>query len=437
MIAGIPYPHKSRRLCWPRDLLHTLRRQGWDLALNASDDLGGSYAHYVQGLQRLIRHRAAATTWLMDKYDPDFLAVHFLETDQVQHRFWQFMEEEPRYDPGGPHTDAILRVFQEIDRAIAALIEAAGQEAMICVMSDHGAGPIRHQVWPNNWLIQNGYLALKPTPWVRLKQFIYRLGLSPAAIREAAPERLKLAILQFFERQKGRAIADREEDAADQIQRKGLVDRLTERLAIDFYDVDWAHTVAFSTGTTALGYIWLNVAGRQPQGIVQPGTDYVETREEIASTLHAWDAVGSVHYRTDLWHGAQLRHAPDLVIRWAAPTTDARYFQTRVSSPHLIKQVPNDYASHRPEGLFAFHGPHVQPGSCRADIIDLAPTLLWLLGQPVPAHMDGRVLKECFTLQRPIQSIDLPLEETAADLDLTEDDEAAIQEALRGLGYLD
>jgi predicted AlkP superfamily phosphohydrolase/phosphomutase len=370
--------------------------------------------------------------------NPDLLTVHFLETDQVQHRFWQFMAGEPRYDPSGPYTDAILRVFQEADRATASIIEAAGRDATVCVMSDHGAGPVRHQVWPNNWLIQNGYLALKPTYWVRLKQFYYRLGLSPAAIREAAPERLKLAILQFFERQKGRAIADQVEEASAQVQHKGLVDRLTERLSIDFYDVDWSRTLAFSTGTTSLGYVWLNVSGRQPQGIVQPGIDYVEMREEIASALSAWDAVENVVYGTDLWHGSQLLHAPDLVVHWAKPTTDARYFQTRISSPHLIKPVPNDYASHRPEGMFVFTGPNVRRGhACRAEIIDLTPTLLWLLRQPVPTAMDGRILDECFISSHPVQRVELDTEEPTSDLDLTRDDEEAIRETLRGLGYLD
>jgi len=438
VIAGIPYPGKSPHICYPPGLLDELCEHGWDLALNASDDLGGSYADYFAGLVRLTCARAEATAWLLRRYTPDFLAVHFLETDQVQHRFWQFMEGEPRHDPAGPHTDAILRLFQQTEQAMAHIIEAASQDAALCVMSDHGFGPTRHQVWLNNWLVQNGYLALKTSAQVRLKKLIYEMGLSPAAIREALPERLKLALLQFFERQKGRAIASEMETQTSRVKRRGFMDRLAERLTIGFHDVDWSRTRAFSTGTTAVGYVWLNLAGRDPQGIVGPGEDYTATRAEIATALRRWEPVGEVIFRENLWHGPQLARAPDLIVRWADPATDARYFQTRVSSHHLIKPVPNDYAGHRPEGMFVWYGPSVRPGlTVRADILDLAPTLLWLLDRPVPTNMGGRVMTECFALDRPVDRVEPPTEEKEDDLSLSESEEMAIRESLRGLGYLE
>jgi predicted AlkP superfamily phosphohydrolase/phosphomutase len=413
---------------------------GWDLSRNASDDLAGSYARYYAGLVDLVRARGEAAARLWEQLRPDFTAVHFLETDQVQHRFWQFMPGEPRHEPGGAHTEAILRLFQEAEAAMETLIAAAGPDTLLCLMSDHGFGPTRRQVWLNNWLLAQGYLALKPTAAVRLKQAVYRLGLSPSAIRERAPERLKLAILQFFERQKGRAIAsDLEDDDDDLVRRKGLVDRLAERLTIDFYDLDWPRTVAFSTGTTAVGYVYLNVRGRDPQGIVAPGEAYEQTRAEIMASLSRWEHVGQVLTREAVWHGPQLARAPDIVVRWADPATDARYFQTRFSSHLLAKAVPNDYASHRPEGLFLFHGPTVAGGRREeADILDLAPTFLWLLGQPVPSYMDGRVLSELFDLQRPVEVREAALVDGGPELPaLSEDEAAAIEENLRNLGYLE
>ncbi len=437
LIAGIPYPGGSLQLCHPSDLLRELAQQGWDLARNASDDLGGSYADYFAGLVELVKTRGEAVAWLLRQDQPAFTAVHFLETDQAQHRFWQFLPGEPRHEPDGPHTDAILRLYHVVEQAMAQILAAVDDDTILCVMSDHGFGPTRHQVWLNNWLHQNGFLALKAGAGVQLKQMLYRLGLSPAAIREAAPERLKLAILQFFERQKGRALAS-ELEAGGEVQKKGLLDRLTERLAIDFYDLDWSQTRAFSTGTTAVGYVWLNVAGRDPQGIVQPGEDYEQTRRQIAAALRQWDAVGEVLFREDLWQGAQLNEAPDIIVRWAKATTDARYFQTRFSSHHLIKPVPNDYASHRPEGMFVWHGPGVRQGlSLDADLLDLTPTFLWLLDQPVPTYMDGRILTNCFTLDHPIKTAEIPLPTAKSTGEMTPEDEEALKNTLRGLGYLE
>jgi predicted AlkP superfamily phosphohydrolase/phosphomutase len=437
LIAGIPYPGGSPQLCHPPNLLHELAERGWDLARNASDDLGGSYADYFDGLIDLVKTRGEAMAWLLQQDQPDFTAVHFLETDQAQHRFWQFMAGEPRHEADGPHTDAILRLYHVVEQAMAQILAAVDDGTILCVMSDHGFGPTRHQVWLNNWLHQNGFLALKPGVGVQFKQALYRLGLYPAAIREAAPERIKLAILQFFERQKGRALAS-ELETGGGVQKKGFLDRLTERLAIDFYDLDWSQTVAFSTGTTAVGYVWLNVAGRDPQGIVQPGEMYEQTRQQIAAALRQWDAVGEVLFREDVWQGAQLADAPDIIVRWAKDTTDARYFQTRFSSHHLIKPVLNDYASHRPEGMFVWHGAGVRAGlTVDADLLDLTPTFLWLLDQPVPTYMDGRILTDCFTLDHPIKTADIVPPTVKSTDQMTPEDEEALKNTLRGLGYLE
>lgn len=437
LIAGIPYPGGSPQLCHPPELLRELAARGWNLARNASDDLGGSYADYFAGLVDLVKTRGEAVAWLLQQDQPDFTAVHFLETDQAQHRFWQFMADEPRHDPNGPHRDAILRLYHVVEQTMAQILAAVDDDTILCVMSDHGFGPTRHQVWLNNWLHQNGFLTLKAGAGVRLKQLLYRLGLSPAAIREAAPERLKLAILQFFERQKGRALASQLE-AGGGVAKKGLLDRLTERLAIDFYDLDWSQTRAFSTGTTAVGYVWLNVAGRDPQGIVPPGELYEQTRQQIAAALRQWDAVGEVLFREQVWHGAQLNDAPDIIVRWAKATTDARYFQTRFSSHHLIKPVPNDYASHRPEGMFVWHGAGVRQGlPVNAHLLDLTPTILWLLDQPVPTYMDGRILTNCFTLDHPIKTADIAPPTAKTSQPMTPEDEEALINTLRGLGYME
>jgi hypothetical protein len=76
----------------------------------------------------------------------------------------------------------------------------------------------------------------------------------------------------------------------------------------------------------------------------------------------------------------------------------------------------------------------------QADILDLAPTLLWLLDQPVPTNMDGRVLSDCFTLERPVEMLELPADPAdngPGEFHLSESDEAAIMRSLQGLGYIE
>ena len=134
-----------------------------------------------------------------------------------------------------------------------------------------------------------------------------------------------------------------------------------------------------------------------------------------------------------------LDKAPDIVVRWAEPTTDARYFQTRLSSHHLIKPVPNDYAGHRLEGMYLFHGNDVAAGRrVNADILDLPATFLWLLEQPVPSYMDGNVLEDVVRLDRPVRYHEIPFSEAGSDgAALSPEEQAAIEENLRNLGYLE
>ena len=203
--------------------------------------------------------------------------------------------------------------------------------------------------------------------------------------------------------------------------------------------LDWSRTRAFSTGTTAVGYVYLNLEGRDPQGTVSAGREYERLREEIMAALAQWPAVGQAIPREKLWQGAMLDQAPDIVVRWAEPTTDARYFQTRLSSHHLIKPVPNDYASHRLEGMYLFHGNGVTPDRrVNADILDLPATFLWLLEQPVPAYMDGNVLEDVVRLKRPVLYDETPFSDISpGGTALSPEEQAAIEENLRNLGYLE
>lgn len=155
------------------------------------------------------------------------------------------------------------------------------------------------------------------------------------------------------------------------------------------------------------------------------------------AALRQWDVVGEVLAAEEVWSGHLLDGAPDIVIRWAEPTTDARYFQTRISSHHLSKPVPNDYASHRPDGMVLFAGEGVKNGAVDADILDLTPTFLWLLDQPVPTYMDGAVLQSHFVKAEEPTFVEMDVVNTAVSTQLSADEEEAIIDSLKGLGYME
>jgi len=73
-------------------------------------------------------------------------------------------------------------------------------------------------------------------------------------------------------------------------------------------------------------------------------------------------------------------------------------------------------------------------------LVDIAPTILHILGLPVPHEIDGRVITEAITEEvlgnNPVEYSDIPLQ-MGRDGAISREDEAAIVTQLRGMGYMD
>lgn len=165
--------------------------------------------------------------------------------------------------------------------------------------------------------------------------------------------------------------------------------------------IDWDRTRAAVESEYAHGWIRVNLRGREPRGIVARGTEHEALCDEIDEELRALtDAdsgeplVAEVARSRDLFPGPHLDELPDLLVRWA------HKHRIRAARHPKLGVVPEDgrdipTAEHTGEGFLVAAGPHVRAAAeVDADLVDVAPTLLYLLGAPVPQEMDGRVLEE-------------------------------------------
>jgi len=293
------------------------------------------------------------------------------------------------------------------------------------VLSDHGFGPAVHFLLVNNWLVQQGYLKLKRTPTSLVKRLAFKLGFTPLTAFRVA-NALGLGGL----RRKVRW------------QRGG---GWMKKLFLSLADVDWERTRAWAVGS--FGQIYVNVAGERPHGIVQPGKEYERLCAEIAAkALEMRDPasgepiVEQVYRRDELYRGQHLDRTPDLILR----TTGMRYLafgHADFGSNRLVEQVQGMSGHHRPNGVCMIHGPGVIAGSHLEDasILDLSPTVLWLMGQPVPSTFDGQELTCAFTEEwRAAHSLATVEQDTQRDADdqaYSIEDEEIIRERLMGLGY--
>ncbi|MEI6212003.1 MAG: alkaline phosphatase family protein [bacterium] len=166
--------------------------------------------------------------------------------------------------------------------------------------------------------------------------------------------------------------------------------------------VDWARTRAYSFG---LAGIYLNLQGREAQGIVAPGVAAQALKDEIAAKLAALadpatgqPVVRQVYDAARVYAGPYAGHAPDLVVGWrkeyrhswetAVGRTDGPVF---ADNPSLWS---GDHCVDREEvpGVL-FCSQRLELPARGAHLADLAPTILGLWRIPVPAYMDGEAMR--------------------------------------------
>jgi len=259
-------------------------------------------------------------------------------TDRVQHMFWRHLEPghpaAPRSPAVPPGAGVIETLYQRMDALVGRVLERAGPDALVLVVSDHGFKSFRRGFNLNAWLHREGYLSL----------------VSGSTVSEEW-----------------------------------------------FRQVDWQRTRAYAMGLNGL---YLNLAGRERHGIVQPGAEgdalLTELRAKLRGILDPSNgqvAVRDVFDTREVYAGPYRENAPDLLVGYASGYRAAwesvngsvrgEVFldNTRAwSGDHCIdpQDVPGVLFANRPIA----GGDH--------SIADVAPTILQLFGLPIPRHMDGK-----------------------------------------------
>ncbi len=421
MISGILSP-KSGKISYPEDLIarHRLGLGDYRVAPNVQFKQGNERA-FIEDVTDLIHSQGDWALRLMEQEPWDVLMVHFIALDIMMHALWRFMDRKhPRYEPT-PFENAIRNGYELVDDYIGRLLGQLPEECVVIVMSDHGFGPLKSIVNLNNFLMEKGLLKLRRDLLTRAKAAAFRRGLSPAIV------------YRWVERAGLQNMATR----VSKNTRNKIVAKF-----LGFDNVDWSRTVAYSMGH--VGQIYLNVAGREPEGIVtedeyqQKRNDVIEALSDLRD-LDGKPLVSRIVHREDTYHGPYAEFGPDLhlvlddynVIAFPLFATDGNV---------VTRQIRGDSGCHRLEGIFIIHGPEIASEGriSQSNITDLAPTILHLLGEGVPRSMDGRVLQEVFRSPRDVSYVDDKLDQSdlVDDVTLSEDEAAQVEERLRGLGYL-
>ncbi len=396
---------------------------------------GGNEVNALAELTDYLDHHLKAVRFLMERCDWDLFMFDLMATDRIQHELWHVWDPTHREARGRDLSKVragYVDFWKKLDDGIAAIEAALPPDTTLLLISDHGFGPVDWYVNFNVWLLGRGDIALQDSLYVKQKRWFYDRGATPEWFYN------QMVKLGLAEQRVGRFRG----------KQTGPIERLAESAFLSRRHIDWSKTRAYSQGN--FGQIFVNKKGRQPQGCVEEA-DVRPLLDDLKAGLLAIPhpetgepLVGKVLEREDLYDGPHSHLAPDLTVvlrDWRYRTIGLHDFTTN----KLISPSFGPTGDHRMEGVLIASGPAVRAGSKPegATLLDIAPTVLHLLGVPVPADMDGRPLLELFdpsVAQAPGAPAIAPVGPADGEADgssaYSEEEDAAIQQRLADLGYL-
>ncbi len=446
VVSGLDAPDEKSGIALPADLFERAQAKTGPYRID-NRHLGhmktdADRAEALAEFKRIETLRTDVTLAMIEEKPVDVLVIVYNATDQVQHHFWHLCDTDHPQCPGADtpevarFKDAIADIYAHCDRELGRLLEAF-PHANVMLMSDHGAGPTSGpRVRLNNALADAGLLT-----WGKAKG-----GLKTDLI----------AGVDGFLR---RTLSARQ---------KAVLTRLLPggRTAIESMGlppIEWSQTLAFVyEGFTLAPCVWINRRELFPEGTVAPGEEYERTCARVIAALTELkdprtgdQVIPRVYRSSEVYHGSQQPIAPDLILDW----WEGRTFTMTKSHPkytgELVVFYPDPVAEpgrditgiHRRDGVWvasglqlATLGTEARPA---ADLIDIAPTTLALMGLTIASDIDGQVVEEVIAGRieaGQTTEVSLPAEaddDRADVVSYSAAEQEVIRQRLSDLGYLE
>lgn len=281
---------------------------------------------------------------------PSLLVSVFTATDSVSHMFYRLIDpKSPRYDAAlaAKYGDAIEKTYERMDAIVGDVMRSMRPGSTLIIVSDHGFHSWRKGFNTNTWLVENGFMTLK-NPGATEKQ--YNL---------------------------------------DNLFGQGSF----------FPNTDWSRTQAYALG---LGQIYLNLRGRERDGIVSPGPDAQKILNDLRQKLLALQdpdthekVIENVYLAPEIFHGPREGEAPDLQMSFrdgyrTSWQTSLGAVPRGIIVANMRKWSGDHCASDPSDTQGIFFSNRLFPAS--PSILDISPTVLGLLGVAPPGKLDGKQL---------------------------------------------
>jgi predicted AlkP superfamily phosphohydrolase/phosphomutase len=405
----VPWRYLSRAV-HPRDLYPRLKNipgfdakelaLDWDIERKALQGLPESeFDEWIRFHIARERQWFSIAQFLMREEPCDLTAVLFDGTDKLQHLCYHLLDPLLASRHSSPWARRIrhlcLDYFRQLDRFIAAIVEAAGPGARVFIASDHGFHAAGNRIfYANVWLEQQGHFG-----WIEAAPFDDEARLAPEG--HAGPETF----------------------------------------------IDWSRTVAFAL-TASSNAIWIRrrrdgrrdgVSDAEYPVFVQQLIQGLKTLTDPATGTKVIERVMT---REEAFPGAAVEDAPDLTL-----VLHDRSFLSVLRSDAVLKPRRLPYGTHHPDGIFMAAGAAIRQHAELESfsIVDITPTILHALELPLPSDLDGTVTADAFEpswmMTHPIRHEESTVVSRSRSIgpppSLSADADEEIRLRLKALGYLE
>ena len=329
-------PPSADNYTWPRDLKGEVEEEVGKYIFDIPNFREQGHEFVLQQVHEMTKKRFQVARRFVKDKPWDFFMMVEMGLDRLHHVFWHYCDpQHPKYEPGNPFESAFEDYYSMLDAEVGSLLETLPDDAIRILMSDHGARAMVGGVCFNDWLMREGYLTMSQ--------------------------------------------------------------RLDGPVPIGKAPVDWSKTVAWGDGGY-YGRLFLNVKGREPQGVVDPA-DYETIRDEIAGKLEAMNGPDGRSL------GTRVIKPQDVYpkVRGVAPDLLVYFGDLEWRSVGMVNMEGGDIftyendtgpdgANHDKKGVFALSNLPGQPTGPTEDLnlIDVGPTLIKLYGLSEPEGVEGR-----------------------------------------------
>jgi predicted AlkP superfamily phosphohydrolase/phosphomutase len=336
LVTSFLTPSTFSEYTYPASLKAEIAQTVGDYVIDVRDFRTEDKDYLLQQIYDMTEKRCRLVKHFLRTKPWDFFMWVEMGVDRIHHAFWKFMDSaHPKHEPGNRYQDAILDYYRYLDGQIGEMLDLVPDDAAVLVMSDHGAQPMMGGICFNEWLMREEYLALEDQP-------------------------------------------------------EGIVP-LTK------CEIDWQRTKAWGAGGY-YGRLFLNVAGREPQGVI-PAEEYDATRDELVAKIEALTDPQGRHIGTRVFKPEetyrQINNIPPDLIVYFGNLAWRSVGSVGLNAVHTFENDTGpDDANHAQHGLFILTTPG-SPGRGRVSSRSwqsITPTMLELLGLQVPPDVEGESL---------------------------------------------